>query len=217
MYCGRVATRGGMARHLRSCPKRQQVIGRGSAAAEDGEPILHLQVQDTYSGQYWLHLEMRGSAPLKSLDRYLRAIWLECCGHMSKFTVGDSWGGRDVSESTKVANALRPGAQLTHVYDFGTSSYTTIKAVNSRTGILPGRHPISLLARNDPPVMECMKCGESAVVLCMECVHEHELAGGLCEQHAAAHPHVNYGEPLPIVNSPRLGMCGYDGPAEAPY
>ena len=27
------------------------------------------------------------------------------------------------------------------------------------------------------------------------------------------HPHDQYGEPIPLVNSPRLGMCGYDGPA----
>ncbi|WP_127011414.1 hypothetical protein ACF3DV_03465 [Chlorogloeopsis fritschii PCC 9212] len=27
----------------------------------------------------------------------------------------------------------------------------------------------------------------------------------------------NYGEPIPLVNSPRLSLCGYDGPAEPPY
>ena len=26
-----------------------------------------------------------------------------------------------------------------------------------------------------------------------------------------------YGDPISLVNSPRLGMCGYDGPAEPPY
>jgi len=35
---------------------------------------------------------MRGSATLAKLDDYLRAIWLECCGHLSKFTIG-GWGG----------------------------------------------------------------------------------------------------------------------------
>ena len=206
-----------MARHLRSCPERKRVIARDNAGAEDSETILHLQVQDAYSGQYWLHVEMRGSAALSSLDRYLRAIWLECCGHMSEFTSGDPRGGREVGKSAKAAKALRPGTRLTHVYDFGTSSYTSITTVDSRTGILPGRHPISLLARNDPPVIECMECDEPAVLLCMECVYEHDLAGGLCKHHAAAHPHVDYDEPLPIVNSPRLGMCGYVGPAEPPW
>jgi len=32
-----------------------------------------------------------------------------------------------------------------------------------------------------------------------------------------AHPHEEYGEPIEIVNSPRLGLCGYTGPADPPY
>jgi len=31
------------------------------------------------------------------------------------------------------------------------------------------------------------------------------------------HPHKNYGDPLPLMNSPRTGMCGYTGPATPPY
>jgi hypothetical protein len=39
----------------------------------------------------------------------------------------------------------------------------------------------------------------------------------LCDEHAEDHPHDNYGEPIPLCNSPRMGQCGYDGPAEPPY
>jgi hypothetical protein len=31
------------------------------------------------------------------------------------------------------------------------------------------------------------------------------------------HPHESYGEPTLLVNSPRVGLCGYEGPAEPPY
>lgn len=60
-------------------------------------------------------------------------------------------------------------------------------------------------------------CGQPATRFCMECVIEHNTAGDLCEQHAQEHPHEDYGEPLALVNSPRLGMCGYVGPADPPY
>ena len=30
-------------------------------------------------------------------------------------------------------------------------------------------------------------------------------------------PHDNYREPIPVVNSPRMGRCGYTGPAEPIY
>jgi hypothetical protein len=51
----------------------------------------------------------------------------------------------------------------------------------------------------------------------LECVYEMDEQGTLCDEHARNHPHDNYGEPMPLVNSPRVGMCGYDGPAEPPY
>jgi hypothetical protein len=51
----------------------------------------------------------------------------------------------------------------------------------------------------------------------MECLIEEEVWGVLCSKHAKTHPHSDYGDPIPLVNSPRLGMCGYEGPAEPPY
>ncbi len=50
-----------------------------------------------------------------------------------------------------------------------------------------------------------------------ECLIEEDVWGTLCEKHAKTHPHDNYGEPIASVNSSRLGMCGYNGPAEPPY
>jgi hypothetical protein len=61
------------------------------------------------------------------------------------------------------------------------------------------------------------KCEQPAAWLCLECLSEEEVWGTLCDGHARTHPHNNYGEPIPLVNSPRLGMCGYEGPAEPPY
>ena len=37
----------------------------------------------------------------------------------------------------------------------------------------------------------------------------------LCDAHAEEHEHDDM--LMALVNSPRTGMCGYDGPAEPPY
>lgn len=216
-YCGRVLTRAGMARHLQSCPARQEQIVAANASSHPSGTIFHLQVQDAYSGEYWLHLEMIGSASLRTLDKYLRAIWLECCGHLSSFSTGGVWSGREMSMARKAGQVLRPGLELTHVYDFGTSSETLVKVVAARQGRALTKHPITRMARNEPPSLSCMECDEPAAWLCMECVHEDETTGALCQAHVRTHPHEDYGEPLPVVNSPRMGMCGYTGPAEPPY
>ncbi|MBK6433513.1 hypothetical protein [Candidatus Amarolinea dominans] len=47
----------------------------------NGRPSIISQAQDAWGAAISLHLEMRGKATLKDLDEYLRAIWLECCGH----------------------------------------------------------------------------------------------------------------------------------------
>ena len=165
---------------------------------------------------FWLDLEMRGAANLEQLDWYLREIWLECCGHMSCFSVG-GWRGPELPKNRRVEDVLTVGTKLTHIYDYGTTSMTLVKCVGLRMGKPTSRHPIALLARNQPPEYECIECGKPASCLCIECVIEHQKWGTLCDEHAETHPHGDYGEPIRLMNSPRTGLCGYTGPAEPPY
>ena len=204
-----------MARHLPACEARADAVRAADRKPGDAAALVHLQVQDAWGGDYWLHLEMDGSATLKHLDAYLRAIWLECCGHLSQFTTG-GWDGK-VAFARKAADVLEPGTELTHIYDFGTESVTLIRAVAAREGKRTTAHPIALMARNAAPLYSCQECGEAATHLCQECEYEDERPGWLCDAHTEGHPHVDYGGPLPLVNSPRIGLCGYDGPAEPPY
>ncbi len=215
-YCGRELTRTGMARHLVACKARAAAILAADQGPGTAGPMIHLQVQDAWGGDFWLQLEMRGAATLKSLDSYLRAIWLECCGHMSRFSAG-GWGSDDIGMGRKAAAVFEPGTELVHTYDFGTSSVTLVRAVAVRVGKPTTRRPIALMARNAQPVYPCQECGGPATRLCEQCVCEGERPGTLCDVDAEDHPHDDFGEPMPLLNSPRCGMCGYDGPATAPY
>lgn len=217
VFCGREMTKGGLSRHLKTCAKRQTAIADADAGKGKIENIYHLKVQDAWGGDYWLHLEMRASAKLIDLDDYLRAIWLECCGHLSHFAVGGGWSGQELPIESKVGSIFKPGLALTHLYDYGTTSETNIKVVDVRQGKPLTAKPIYLMARNFLPDFKCKECGAMATWLCMECIYEEDELGWLCDEHAEDHPHDSYGEPFPVVNSPRLGMCGYDGPAEPPY
>ncbi|MBN1581392.1 MAG: hypothetical protein JXA89_11885 [Anaerolineae bacterium] len=214
VFCDREMTRGGLAKHLASCPQRQEAIGSANQGTE--QTLYHLAVRDAWGGDYWLHLEMKGSSTLNALDSYLRAIWLECCGHLSQFSIG-GWRGDEIPMSRRIDRVFAPGVELTHIYDFGTSSETLIKMVDLRHGKPLTRHPIFLMARNAPPEFQCMECDKTASWLCLECMYERDQTGALCDEHAEDHECADYGEPMPLVNSPRVGMCGYDGPAEPPY
>jgi hypothetical protein len=215
-FCGYAATKSGITKHLSTCPQRQAKIA--AATQEGGEALTlhHLRVQSADSSSFWLDLEVRGSASLKDIDTYLRGIWLECCGHLSEFGFHGAFSDR-IGKTRKVDVVFHPGIQLTHVYDFGTTSETQIKSVSQRQGIPLTKKPVVLMARNLMPVAPCLVCNQPATYLCMECIYEDDTSGLLCSNHVKNHPHINYGEPSELVNSPRMGMCGYEGPAEPPY
>lgn len=215
-YCGAVVAKNAITKHLSACHERQQVIEKANQKSNSFQTLYHLRVQDAWLKEFWLDLEMRESATLKDLDTYLRAIWLECCGHMSQFSFG-GWQGEEIPMSRQIGKVLQPGAELTHIYDFGTSSETHIKLVGMREGAPTTKHPITLMTRNLMPEAECQECGKPAAWFCVECQIEEERSGMLCDKHAENHPHDNYGDPVPLANSPRMGMCGYEGPAEPPY
>ena len=214
VFCAKEMTKGGISKHLKTCPARQIKNADGVGEPEN---IYHLQVQDAWGLGFWLHLEMRESAKLKDLDHYLREIWLECCGHLSQFNIGGAWSGQKIAMTRTANQVFSPGMEFTHIYDFGTTSETTVKVVDVRVGKPLSKKPIYLMARNDIPEAICMECEKKAAWLCIECIYEDEESGWLCDDHVDDHPHDDYGEPIPAVNSPRLGMCGYSGPSDPPY
>ena len=124
---------GGTRKHLSACPQRRAAIEQAERKKTKSELLPHLRVQDTWRSEFWLDLEMRGSSTLKDLDHYLRCIWLECCGHLSRFSVGGRRGD-EIPQSRKISEVFTPGLELTHIYDFGTSSETLIRALETREG-----------------------------------------------------------------------------------
>lgn len=75
-FGGRELTKGGLSKHLNSCQQRQEAIESVTSKTKSRQNLIHLQVQDSWLSDFWLHLEMKDNATLKDLDRYLRAIWL---------------------------------------------------------------------------------------------------------------------------------------------
>ena len=230
-YCEKPLTRNGMAKHLQDCPQR---LSRIRQSNERGlrEKQYHLQVQDAYGLGYWLQLEMRGRATLADLDWYLRVIWLECCGHLSDFTIRGQrytqltpglfdFGMEKESMDIKVDRVLKTGLEFDYEYDFGSSTNLTIKVIGQRTGVATTKNPVALMARNNFEPPPCDECGKPALLMCLDCYYTQQPEverGFACKEHAGAHEeHDEHGGPMGFFNSPRSGVCGYDGPATPPY
>ncbi len=208
--CGASLSKRQMSRHLSEC-----------ACPEGGNVAAVVQLRvDAPGTPFWLDVDVKTNAPLRDLDDFLRNIWLECCGHLSSFEVGrtsyvvlmddDSFGpARDErSMNTRVSASLPPeGSLFAYEYDYGSTTHLRLKVVAHR--MAPSRREsVRLLARNDDPVWTCQVCQETATALCAYCFLESDAF--FCEAHAEEH---DCGEEaiLPVVNSPRMGVCGYTG------
>ena len=210
-FCERAFTNSGMARHLGTCKEREK---RRSACPSPESRSYHIAVKGRYQPEYWMHLDVRGDATLRDLDAFLRTTWLECCGHLSAFTIaGEQYmPNADIdpdSQSMDVAveEVLRPGMDFRHEYDFGTTTDLSLKVVAQWEGGRPDE-PVELLARNDAPAIPCESCGRPATQVCGLCIFAGE--GWLCDDCADGHD-CDEEMLLPVVNSPRVGMCGYTG------
>ena len=211
-YCGEEVAKQSIGKHLEKCAKRQAVI---DTATGKSEALFYLRAESAGLKAFFLDLEVRGSATLDDLDRYLRAIWLECCGHLSEFAY-EAW--RDtISSSRKVESVFKNHKEITHLYDMGSTSETTLRVMAERKGAPTTTRPIALMVRNKIPEASCDECEKPARWLCSECLAEEGEWVALCDDCLEPHGHMTDYEPVLLVNSPRLGMCGYEGPANPPY
>ena len=87
-FCNAEIDKTKMTQHLKYCKQRTAMIKQADAGSEEKERIFHLFVEGKYLPMYWMYLEMPAKATLEDLDNFLRAIWVECCDHLSEFKVG---------------------------------------------------------------------------------------------------------------------------------
>lgn len=209
--CGEVVSRAGALTHLTECaPAHDERSGTE-------QRLVHLRVTAPGLPAYWLEVEARTDARLEALDFLLRNVWLECCDHLSIFTIQgrhhfsrgyDFRGGGQFSMNGRLADVLpEVGGRFSYEYDFGSTTSLQIGVVRERTGRI-GRIPVRLLARNAPPVWPCAICSEAATSVCAFCRHD-EGNPFVCTEHRSQHACDEEGGFRPIVNSPRTGVCGY--------
>lgn len=196
--CSHAAARAAMPAHLEECAP-----SRDSAGAP--ELLVQLLFEGADDPRYWLIIEARGSATLRQVDALLRRTWLECCGHMSAFRVGRA----ELSKSGPIQSVLRPGVLFEHDYDFGSTTTLRATALGGREGVRV-RSPARILARNTPIAWTCSECPAPAALVCPFCSAEE--AAVFCEGHARTHRCEGERQFLAVVDSPRMGVCGYGAP-----
>ncbi|MBL4651338.1 MAG: hypothetical protein JKY53_00525 [Flavobacteriales bacterium] len=190
---------------------------------------------------YFLHLWVNGTCTFDKIDAFLRGIWLECCGHMSAFRMaknasndagmfdtidafehlnaGDTHKYNDLMTAAngqipiedKLMEHAQKGLKIEYEYDFGSSTELDITVVNEYPIVAPQK--LFLMTRNEPINFPCVSCGKNnAIEICTSC--SCDGAAEYCAKCAKIHTKecVDFDEySMPLVNSPRAGVCGYTG------
>ena len=120
--------------------------------------------------------------------------------------------------SVKLSKVLSVGMKFSYEYDFGSTTTLKLKVVAEREGEpRRGKKTVQILARNVPPVIPCDLCGKPATLIAGEGYYEEGGVNAVCHECSEKPPededeyYGGYEEMLPVVNSPRIGVCGYTG------
>lgn len=204
-FCKKIISGSAVVRHLQSCNERTKV-------QESESKQRKIFLIKASAGPFWVFFEIDASSMLKEVDNFLRKLWLECCGHLSAFRIGDTSyisyhepEGREKSMNFQLKDVIKSGMNFIHEYDFGTTTELDMKCISERLGEIKG---INILAKNDLPEFLCSNCGKLAKEVCSQCIWDGKgfLCGSCAKKHKCGEEML-----LPVVNSPRMGMCGYTG------
>lgn len=239
IFCGNTYKKGGINRHL---TKELEVK---STTGKPGKSFLLKVEPDPRWGKspYFLSLWMDGEMKMGGLDRFLRQIWLECCGHMSAFTdiqkraktsgMWDFFDGQElvmkgktkeyekmmeeqngeIPMRRKAKDVFEKGKKLEYQYDFGSTTQLQIEAVAEYPIKAEKKH--FLLSRNEPLEFKCSMCDDKmATQICAICAgyEDEDIFCDTCaKKHAKKCSDFADYAAMPVVNSPRMGVCAYDG------
>ncbi|MCL1936888.1 MAG: hypothetical protein FWF52_00630 [Candidatus Azobacteroides sp.] len=236
LFCGKMFSKAGINRHLSTHLEKIAQSGKAGTSF-----LVKVETDKRWGATpYFLSLWVDGGATLKNIDQFLRDIWLECCGHLSAFRnpqrksfVGENFleamkliekgkikkyeklmeeDDDEIPMSRKAKEVLDKGLALEYEYDFGSSTELTLTVIDKYA--VKTDPKIVLLSRNEPLPIMCAMCGKvPATQICTVCMDEEDAE--FCDQCAQKHAETcsdfkDYAS-LPVVNSPRMGICAYDG------
>jgi len=157
-----------------------------------------IQATSIYSGlPYWLLFSAPKTSTLDEVDRLLRRVWCECCGHMSGFFMGQY----DEIDIDRKLSSFGIKSTFRYDYDFGSTTSLKLTIVDE---VKSDKKGVQLLGRNKMPEHKCTFCDDEADYIdsysddfaCEKCHKKEEDDDSYWRRTA---------------NSPRMGVCGYEG------
>ena len=210
--CNKTLKLNGCLRHTKSCIK---TLEKG-----DTPNYLISFSGDHHGNRYWIFLLVPADFSLEDVDSYLRDRWLECCNHLSCFNIDDIdyMSNTDfVDDETKdmndtLSDTMTIKSAFEYEYDFGSST-TLIGFAHQKIDLK--NDEIKLVCANIKPFIKCDVCEKDSTVVCRNCKKTYCDSCIKNKKHKCPKKYdeddFNGNFILPVLNSPRFGVCDYNG------
>jgi hypothetical protein len=152
-------------KHLSECPEQLAL-----ASKSPPRKCFLLMIQSE-NPAYWMLVKVTAETKLKELDSFLRAMWLECCGHLSEFSYDEPFTDTTIEMTKNLKSVFAQTNEFWYVYDFGSSTNILIRLFGQGE-LRKGENPITILMRNVAPETLCQHCHKPAGGICSKCQWE---------------------------------------------
>lgn len=237
-FCGKTFAKAGINRHLKTHLQKKAIENaEGSsflvkiesdsrwgsspyflALWIDGEATM--EYIDTFLKDIWLeccgHMSAFRNPQLKRQGRgmwdYFETMELLEKGMIKQYEEMMENVSGEIPKSRKVDKIFYKDLKLEYEYDFGSSTQLLLTVIEEYP--LKADKKIVLLSRNEPLEWLCDICGKASAthiciahgwggdsMFCDKCGKKHAKTCEDFEDYAA----------MPVVNSPRMGVCAYEG------
>ena len=159
-YCNKDLTNRTAKRHVKTCKER---ISKQEERMSNGENLKDkfiLKLAYHYNpSDYYMYIGIDVDKTLDELDDFIREVWVECCDHLSSFTIAGEvydkemgavdlfWGSDNENCDVELDKVVSLGDLFGYEYDFGSTTVLNIEVIDEYKD-LSSFKGIEILARS---------------------------------------------------------------------
>lgn len=153
-YCNKELTERTIKRHAKSCSVMKKSIEEKMNQAKEVREQFIISMKDKYNPSlYCIYVSIDAKLQLQHLDKFIRNIWVECCGHLSAFHIDEEIYHDNSDEQYEMnfylKDVLNINKKFEYEYDFGSTTYLTLEVVDIIQ--VPSEFSqVEVIARNNP-------------------------------------------------------------------
>lgn len=158
-YCGKELTERTIKRHMKNCSEMKKIIEDKIQNAKEVRDQFLISIKDKKNpGKYCIYISIDADLQLEHLDKFIRDIWIECCGHSSAFYIDKKEYSSNSDGQLKIniylKDLLNVNQKFEYKYDFDLTTCLVLEVVEM-IEISEDFNQIEIIARNNEEAGFC--------------------------------------------------------------